>query len=165
MTQLKVTLIAGATLAAIGIAGATLAQGTPDGHGFVRLQQDEMKWVPYPADTGKLGLMEQMIIGDPAKPGPYVIRLKFPPGIMSTPHSHGEDRVGTVIKGTWWTGTSPDWDPSKTQPMHAGGVMLHPHGEVHYDGARDEEVIVQLAGMGPTSKSNVNPADPPFRKH
>jgi len=27
--------------------------------------------------------------------------------------------------------------------------MLHPAGEIHYDGAKDVEVIVEIKGMGP----------------
>jgi hypothetical protein len=29
--------------------------------------------------------------------------------------------------------------------------MMHPAGAVHYDGARDEEVIVEIKGIGPVT--------------
>ena len=82
-----------------------------------------------------------------------MIRLKFPPGVMSRPHSHPETRIGTVIKGTWWTGTGDKFDPTSTTAVPTGGIMIHPAGKVHYDGARDEETIVQMMGIGPTGKT------------
>ena len=32
-----------------------------------------------------------MIVGDPSKPGPYLIRVKAPSGVKLMPHSHPED--------------------------------------------------------------------------
>jgi hypothetical protein len=32
---------------------------------------------------------------------------------------------------------------------------------VHFDGAKDEEVIVQISGIGPSATNFVNPADDP----
>jgi hypothetical protein len=89
------------------------------------------------------------VIGDPSKPGIYVYRNRFAPGRMSRPHFHDQDRYVTVIKGTWWTGEGDVFDPNKTVPIKAGGFMYHPAGFHHYDGAKDEEVIVQIMGMGP----------------
>src|SRR5579872_4241327 len=89
------------------------------------------------------------VIGDPTKPGIYVYRNRFAPGRMSRPHYHDQDRYVTVIKGTWWTGEGDVFDPSKTIPIKAGGFMFHPAGYHHWDGAKDEEVIVQIMGMGP----------------
>jgi oxalate decarboxylase/phosphoglucose isomerase-like protein (cupin superfamily) len=91
------------------------------------------------------------VAGDPAKPGIYVIRRRFKPGEMSRPHIHNQDRFVTVIKGTWWTGEGDVFDPAKTVAVKTGGFMLHPKGLHHYDGAKDEEVIVQIIGMGPVT--------------
>ena len=44
------------------------------------------------------GTNEQAILfGDPSKPGPYVVRLKWLPGNMSRPHFHPNDRFFAVI--------------------------------------------------------------------
>ncbi|MGE0445196.1 MAG: cupin domain-containing protein [Vicinamibacterales bacterium] len=90
-----------------------------------------------------------IVAGDPEKPGMYVIRRRFTPGEMSMPHMHDQARYVTVIKGTWWTGEGDVQDRDKTTPVRQGGFMLHPAGLHHYDGAKDEEVIVQIIGMGP----------------
>lgn len=89
------------------------------------------------------------VLGDPDKPGLYVIRRRFKPGEMSRPHMHNSDRLVTVIKGTWWTNEGDVFSPATAVPIKAGGFMLHPAGLHHYDGAKDEEVIVQIIGMGP----------------
>ena len=89
------------------------------------------------------------VFGDPAKPGLYAIRRRFKPGEMSRPHYHDKDRLVTVIKGTWYTGEGDVFDPAKTTAIKTGGFMLHPAGFHHWDGAKDQEVIVQIIGIGP----------------
>ncbi len=81
----------------------------------------------------------------------------FPPGVMSKPHFHGETRYATVLKGTWYTGEGDVFDPGKTVPLKPGSFMKHPAGTHHYDGAKDEEVIVQLIGMGPSTTTRMKP--------
>ena len=162
--------VAGAAVACMITIGSSLpaarAQGQAGATGteFVRMTPDTLKWVDYPGDGGPLGIKEALVYGDPAKPGLYIIRIKFPPHVMSRPHSHPETRIGTVITGTWWTGTGAKFDPAATTAVPTGGIMIHPAGKIHYDGAKDEETIVQLMGIGPTGKTNANPSDPGFSK-
>jgi len=94
------------------------------------------------------------VFGDPAKPGLYAIRRRFKPGEMSRPHDHDKDRLVTVIKGTWFTGEGDVFDPAKTTAVKTGGFMFHPANFHHWDGAKDEEVIVQIIGMGPVQTVN-----------
>ena len=140
------------------------SQAGSDGREFLRITPDTVKWVDYPGDGAQFGIKEAFIYGDPTKAGLYVIRLKFPPGVMSRPHSHPETRIATVIKGTWWTGTGDKFDPASTTAVPTGGMMIHPAGKVHYDGARNEETIVQMMGIGPTGKTTAVPGDPGFSK-
>ncbi len=149
----------------LAVAGGTVVHGQnmgSDGTDFLRLTPETIKWVDYPGDGAKFGIKEAFIYGDPTKQGLYVIRLKFPPGVMSTPHSHPETRIGTVIKGTWWTGTGDKFDPASAVGIPVGGIMIHPAGKVHYDGARNEETIVQMMGVGPSGKKTATPGAPGF---
>jgi quercetin dioxygenase-like cupin family protein len=135
----------------MAFAAAPLAQDA-----VVRVTPDKLKWEAKPED---LGFSQAIVEGDPAKPGLYIIQVKFPPGVMSKPHFHGETRYGTVIKGTWYTGAGDTFDPASTIPLKPGSFMKHPAGARHYDGAKDEEVIVQLMGMGPSTTTRLKPAE------
>ena len=113
-----------------------------------------MEWKDYP---GLPGVKFVVLAGDPSKPGLYVIRAKFAPHTMSRPHWHPETRYVTVLKGTWWAGTGENFDPDSTTPVPAGGFAIHAPREVHYDGAKDEEAIVEISGIGPSGTHVVNP--------
>jgi len=141
------------TLAAL-IAGAAVVPVTQlyagsetDEKGFVTLKPGNEEWKDAPGYTG---IQMMLVEGDPTKAGPYVVRVKFSPGTMSMPHQHPDDRLVTVIKGTWYTGTSETFEPGSTKPLPAGSFMKHPAGAAHYDGAKDGEVIVQIMGVGPS---------------
>jgi quercetin dioxygenase-like cupin family protein len=126
----------------------------PADAGFVIVRPEEIKWQAAPDIPG---LQTAVISGDPSKPGLYVLRVKFPPGVMTRPHVHNQDRLVSVLQGTWWVGTGAGFDPDKTKPLKAGSFMKHPAGAEHYDGAKDEEAIVQIIGMGPAGTTFVKP--------
>jgi len=87
--------------------------------------------------------------------------VRFPPGAHSNPHFHSQDRHATVIKGVWWNGTGNELDFNKAVPMKAVSYVLHPSGGVHWDGAGDEEVVVQIVGEGPVETTQVGDAGAP----
>lgn len=98
------------------------------------------------------------IIGDPTKPGMYVVRQRFAAGRGTRPHFHTQDRYVTVVRGTWWVAVGPDagtYDPSKLKPIKPGGFVFHPAGGHHYDTAKDEEVVLQIVGMGPVTTTQL----------
>lgn len=143
------------------LAAPSIAIAETDSLGFERVTPDQVLWKDVP--NGR-GVQTAVISGDPSKPGIYVIRAKFPPGIMSSPHFHDEDRFVVVVTGTWYTGTAADWDPSKTIGLTTGSFMRHPAKAVHFDGAKDEEVIVQIIGYGPSKTTALAPAEGSFGK-
>ena len=109
----------------------------------------DIKWEKAPG-----GLAERAILfGDPSKPGPYVMRLKWLPGGMSRPHFHPNDRFFTVVSGTWWVGTGEKFDPESTVPVPAGSYVVHYANKIHYDGAKGEECVIQVSGMGPATST------------
>jgi quercetin dioxygenase-like cupin family protein len=155
--QSRVALLFSCVLT-LGFAPSSATAET-DALGFERVTPDQVLWKDVP--NGR-GLQMAVISGDPSKPGVYVIRAKFPPGIMSSPHFHDEDRFVIVVKGTWYTGTAADWDPAKTVGLPTGSFMRHPAKAVHFDGAKDEEVIVQIIGVGPSKTTSLAPAEGSF---
>lgn len=108
---------------------------------------DNIKWVRNAAGTNE----QAVLFGDPDKPGPYVIRLRWLPGHMSRPHFHQNDRFFVVVSGTWWLGSGTTFDPDSTVPVPAGTYVIHKARQVHYDGAKDEPAVIQVWGMGPAT--------------
>jgi hypothetical protein len=97
------------------------------------------------------GSATALITGDPSKPGFYAILYKWHPHHMSRPHFHPNDRFITVLSGTWWVGTGTKFDPDSTVPMPTGTVVTHFAKQVHYDGAKDQEAMIEIVGMGPAT--------------
>jgi len=107
---------------------------------------DQIQWTDDP-----MGIRSAVLYGDPSKPGVYVILVKWLPGHMSRPHFHPNDRMITVISGTWWIGTGPKFDPESTVPMPAGSFVTHFAKQIHYDGAKDTEAVIEIVGEGPAT--------------
>ncbi|HLH45077.1 MAG TPA: cupin domain-containing protein [Bryobacteraceae bacterium] len=107
---------------------------------------DQLAWRK---SSGPNSPNEAVLFGDPSKPGWYGILVKWDPGKMSRPHLHPHDRYVTVISGTWWVGTGPKYDPASTKPVPAGSFVTHYAKQIHYDGAKDGEVVLEIVGMGP----------------
>jgi len=111
---------------------------------------DQLKWRD---PTGAAGVNQAVLVGDPEKPGLYVVMNRFKPGNFSRPHFHPNDRFFVVLSGTWWMGTGEKFDPDSTMPVPAGSYVIHYAGKVHYDGAKDEEAVIQVWGMGPATST------------
>ncbi|MEC4748444.1 cupin domain-containing protein [Methylomicrobium sp. Wu6] len=109
---------------------------------------DQIKWVANPS-----GSESAVLVGDPSKPGLYVVLNKWKAHHNSKPHSHPNDRFITVISGTWWVGTGSDYNPDNLQPVPAGSFVTHFGNEIHYDGAKNEDTILQIVGIGPATST------------
>ena len=144
-----------AMLATVVAAVSGVAKDSPD---FVRITPADVHWRNVP---GGRGVQQATLLGDPAKPGIYVIRAKFPPYTMDVPHWHPNARYVTVLEGTWYTGTGDTFDLARAVPLKAGSVMLHPAKATHWDGSGSAEtVIVQIIGEGPATTTQVDTSKP-----
>ena len=97
------------------------------------------------------GAQTAVLVGDLSKPGLYVVLVRWTAHHMSHPHWHPNDRYITVISGTWWVGTGTKFDPNSTVPMPAGTFVTHFGKQVHYDGAKDEDAVLEIVGEGPAT--------------
>lgn len=115
----------------------------PDPKAVTFTLPDKIDWKKGPAqDTATLQ-------GDPSKPGIYIQLLRWHPGNMSRPHSHSTERYITVLSGTWWIGTGPKYDPDSTYPVKEGTYVVDRANELHYDGAKEGDCLLEIVGMGP----------------
>ncbi len=134
-----------------GVLSSQATQGWLNPKGVVEnVKPADIKWVRNAAGTQET----VTLFGDPSKPGMYVQRLRWLPGNMSRPHFHPNDRFFVVIEGTWWLGSGDKYDPNSTVAAPAGTFVVHRAGEIHYDGAKDAPVVIQVTGMGPNTSTN-----------
>ena len=105
----------------------------------------DIKWVK----NG--GAETAVLVGDPTKPGLYVVLQKWLPHNNSRPHFHANDRFIRVLSGTWWVNTGAKYNPEGFKPVPAGSFVTHYANQIHYDGAKDEECILQIVGIGPAT--------------
>lgn len=106
----------------------------------------DIKWIMSSNGSGTVTLA-----GDPSKPGFYAQLVLWTPHHMARPHFHPNDRIITVISGTWWVGTGSKYDPDSAVAMHAGTVVHQTGKQIHFDGAKDEEAVIEVVGEGPTT--------------
>ena len=148
--QVKPSVFGSAIVAlALSFAVAALAQGTAP----VALTADKMKW----SSQGGLalpGLEQVSLVGDPSKPGPYTIRLKFPAGYKLAPHTHPDPREVTILSGTWYTGYGEQADPALLKALPAGSFYTEPANFPHFVEVR-ETVVIQVSGVGPSGRAFV----------
>ena len=143
-----------APAAAAGAPGTvTLPTGYPE-RPFVRVQFDKLTWRPTEGNT--LGVETAIVEGDPSKPGYYLTINHFPPGVMSRPHYHPDERYIIVLRGTWYTDEGEVFRPNETIPLKPGDFMRHPKDGPHYDGALDEDTWVAIGGYGPTKATVID---------
>jgi quercetin dioxygenase-like cupin family protein len=138
--------------------GIVSGRSTANDPHFVRLTPEQVQWQDIPEGHGA---QIATIAGDPSGHGIYVQRVRFPPHVMDRPHWHPNDRHVTVLQGTWYTGTGASFEPAHAVALKPGSYMLHPAKALHWDGSNsDEEVIVQVVGLGPADTVPADPAKP-----
>ena len=73
--------------------------------GQLRLSPSEIKALASTnagaGTSGVNGIQTRALKGDATKPGLYMIQLTIPANVRIQAHTHPDDRVATVISGTW----------------------------------------------------------------
>ena len=144
----------------ITLAGSALAHDTAND--AKELTPGAMTYEDNPAFPK--GAKTVVLYGDPAKPGLFILRAKFPPHYVVPPHTHPVFESVTVLSGTMGSGMGETVDKSKGKVLEAGSLLLLPADHPHYVWAGDEEVTIQVTAIGPFDLKYVNPADDPRLK-
>ena len=102
------------------------------------------------------------LYGDPAKPGPYIYRIRVPTAYRIPPHTFPDDHTVTILKGLWWHGVGERYDPFKMDEFGPGTFYVTKKDTPHFDFARTE-VILQITGYGPVDNpvKYLNPDEDP----
>ena len=135
---------------AAGLMLAAAAAAQDAAPNVVVLTPAEMKWTSQGV-YAQPGMEQSNLIGDPAKSGPYTIRLRFPKGYRIEAHSHPDSREVTIISGVFATGYGEAFDAGKLKILPAGSFYTEPANLPHFIEIK-EETVLQVSGIGPSGR-------------
>jgi quercetin dioxygenase-like cupin family protein len=110
------------------------------------------------------GVHTKVLAGNPAAEGFYSILLFVPAHTTIQPHSHRDDRMATVVSGTWQFGYGTQFDEMALKTLPPGSVYSEPGGVNHFARTTEGPVVVHVSGFGPTDTRYFDPANDPERK-
>lgn len=121
--------------------------------------------VPWQAGPPELpkGSQIAVLAGDPGKPGPFVLRVKFPPDTVVAPHRHATAENLTVLSGDIYHGMGEKLDKTRGERLEPGGFVFLPGMMPHSVWTSGVGSVVQVTGTGPFGLLYVNPEDDPSK--
>ena len=156
-TKLILTTFAAAAAASLHVFAQEPSHGEMAGASLY--PPTEIQWEDGPASLPK-GAKIAVLEGDPAKEGPFVMRVKVPDGFHIPAHTHPKPERVTIIKGTFKLAMGDKLTRADASTLPAGTYGVWPPGMVHAVWT-EGETIVQFHGTGPWVINYVNPADDP----
>jgi len=116
---------------------------------------------PGTGSSGIGGIETVVLKGSPEESGVYTIMLRVPAHTRIAAHSHRDDRVATVISGTWYIGYGDKFDEAKLKTLPPGSFYTEPPSRNHFAETGNEAVVVQITGFGPSSTKYVDATQDP----
>lgn len=147
----------GCAAAVAGIVVSVSAVAQAPAPGVMAMTPADMAWTSQGAVAAP-GMQQVNLVGDPAKPGPYTLRLRFPKGFRIAPHTHPDSREVTVLSGVYATGYGETFDEAALKTLPAGSFYTEPANVPHYIEIK-EDVVLQVSGVGPSGRRFVKPAN------
>jgi quercetin dioxygenase-like cupin family protein len=161
MPSLKVLI--GLLVMMLAPVSAPFAEAQEKSADYDRVTPADLKWVPLPSLPR--GAQIAVLHGSLGKPGLFTIRVKLPPHFKLPVHSHPDERVRTIISGTYYSAIGDKVDETKLMPFPPGTFSNVPQNVWQFAETKDEEVVFQISGIGPTGINYLNPADDPRKSN
>ena len=151
---LTVTLLACSNPAGANATGTILVPST-----------NAVAWAAAPASLPK-GTQLVVLAGDPSKPGPFVLRVKFPSNTIVAAHRHATAENLTVLTGAIYHELGEKYVDGVGKKVGPGGFVYLPPMTPHsLLTAATGTTVVQVTGTGPFGLLYVSSADDPSKKH
>ncbi|HTT73171.1 MAG TPA: cupin domain-containing protein [Thermoplasmata archaeon] len=125
----------------------------------VVLRPSDLRWQPHP--NLPPGAEIAVLHGDPARAGIFAVRVRSPARLRVAPHAHPEDRVYTVIDGTFAIGFGERFDAGSLAEVPPGGSVFVGAGRPHFQFAPAGGYTIEIVGTGPTATTYARPEDDP----
>src|SRR5712671_4995281 len=116
---MQIRILAGLSLASFMLS----AQSLPE----MRMLPAEMR-----GSAGLAGVHTKVLFGDPSKAGFYSILLFVPAHTTIQAHAHRDDRMATVVTGTWYFGYGDHFDARSLKKLPPGSVYSEPGARNHF---------------------------------
>lgn len=100
--------------------------------------------------SGVAGIETRVLKGDPTQGGLYTIQLTVPANTTIQAHAHPDDRMATVVSGTWNFAYGERFDASLLKALPPGSFYLEPPNVPHFARTGATPVVLQISGLGPT---------------
>ena len=110
----------------------SVASAQTEPPGFVQIAPDDIRWSPSPSILS--GGRSAVLYGDPRKAAPYITRVKLPGDYRIQPHTHPEERVYTVVTGTFYIGFGEQFDPTALKAFPPARPLSCPPMPVTFTG-------------------------------
>jgi quercetin dioxygenase-like cupin family protein len=140
-------------------AQASSSAQAPD---HIMMNAADMKWGPAPPGL-PAGAELAVLKGDPGKPAPFTISVKFPDGYTVRPHWHPTDENLVLLSGSLLVGVGDKYAEASMKPLNPGGFASMPMKTNHFVKAKGATQIL-ISGMGPFEINYVDPKDDPRKK-
>ena len=143
------------------LSGGSLAVMRAQTQPHVIQTEKEAQWGPAPPLLPP-GAQIAVLAGDPGKPAPYTVRLKFPANYAIPAHSHPTDENVVVTSGAVTFGMGDELKKGATtnKTIGVGGYFLATANMNHFTYTTAESTIV-LYGVGPVEFKYVKASDDP----
>ena len=112
--------------------------------------------------SGISGIRTRVLAGDPTAPGPYTIALQVPANTRIAAHTHRDDRVASVVTGTWYFGYGAKAG-TNVKALGPGSFYTEPAGASHFARTGAKPVVLYIHGFGPTDTHYLDQTADPRR--
>lgn len=125
------------------------------------LKPSDLKW-STPIESFPQNVEMAVLQGDPAKTGPFIVRVKLPKNFQMPPHFVRADQYITILSGAINMGMGEKFDKSTASNLPKETFVVLPASLNHYFWS-DEGGIAQISGVGPIQINYVNSNDNPTK--
>jgi quercetin dioxygenase-like cupin family protein len=147
------------TIFGLAAAQASSSAQTPT---HVMMNAADMKWGPAPPGL-PAGAQLAVLSGDPGKPGPFAISVKFPDGYTVPAHWHPTTENLFLVSGSLLVGMGDKLSEAAMKPLNPGGFASMPMKTNHFVRAKGATQII-ITSTGPFEITYVDPKDDPRKK-
>jgi uncharacterized RmlC-like cupin family protein len=106
--------------------------------------------------SGVTGIQTRVLKGEPTRSGVYTIQLTVPANTRIEAHHHSDDRVATVVSGSWHFGYGARFDEKLLKELPPGSFYTEPPNEPHFARTGSAPVVLHISGFGPTGTRYVD---------